>query len=65
MTQSDQPGIDPGPDTIEPDAPAEMPLDSIPDEGGPGSPDEIEPPVPDTDDPGRSPIEEPARDPAD
>lgn len=45
---------DPAPDTVEPIAPPEVPLET-PD----SVPDEIEPPVPDHDNPGRGPIETP------
>lgn len=48
---------EPSPDTIEPDAPSEMPVDSPPMEEPMREPNEIEPMQPDIDNPGGSPDE--------
>ncbi|MBU0668710.1 MAG: hypothetical protein KKE77_08885 [Alphaproteobacteria bacterium] len=48
---------DPSPDTIDPGAPSELPIDNPPLEEPMREPDEIEPVQPDTDNPGANPDE--------
>ena len=50
---------DPGPDTIDPGAPQEMPGEPAPFEEPMQDPPGIEPPAPDVDNPGQTPFENP------